>query len=147
DTRQFASGGITRIEVIKAPTPDRDGDAIGGIINVVSRSAFQRSGRELEVEVGGVYSDLPNKWGHEVDAKYSDIFSVGGGDRNFGVSLSLGSYRTNRYSQNRDMDWVQVTPANNPTLGLDQYGVPVWFMEASHWEYNTRITDTNTINA
>ena len=133
--------------MIKAPTPDRDGDAIGGIINVVSRSAFQRSGREFTVETGGVYSDLPEKWGHEFDLKYSDIFSIGGGDRNLGVSLSLGSYKTNRYSLNRDMDWVQVTPANNPTLGLDQYDEPVWFMEASHWEYNTRVTDTNTINA
>jgi len=147
DTRQLAAGGITRIEVVKAPTPDRDGDAIGGIINVVSRSAFQRSGRELDIEAGGVYSDLPEKWGHEIDAKYSDIFSVGGGDRNLGVSLSLGNYRTNRYSLNRDMDWVQVTPENNPSLGLDQYDEPVWFMEASHWEYNTRVTDTNTINA
>lgn len=147
DTRQLAAGGVTRIEVIKAPTPDRDGDAIGGIINVVSRSAFQRSGRELSFESGGVYSDLPEKWGHEFDLKYSDIFSVGGGDRNLGVSVSLGSYKTNRYSLNRDMDWVQVTPENNPTLGLDQYDKPVWFMEASHWEYNTRVTDTNTISA
>jgi TonB-dependent receptor len=146
DTRQFAAGGITRIEVIKAPTPDRDGDAIGGIINVVSRSAFQRSGRQFDVETGGVYSDLPEKWGHELDAKYSDIFSIGGGDRNLGVSVSLGSYRTNRYSLNRDMDWVQVTPENNPELGLDQYDKPVWFMESSHWEYNTRVTDTNTLN-
>jgi TonB-dependent receptor len=147
DTRQLAAGGITRIEVIKAPTPDRDGDAIGGIINVVTRSAFQRAGRELEVDAGGVYSDLPEKWGHQFDAKYSDIFSIGGGDRNLGVSVALGSYKTNRYSQNRDMDWVMVTPENNPTLGLDKYDQPVWFMEASHWEYNTRVTDTNTINA
>lgn len=147
DTRQLAAGGITRIEVIKAPTPDRDGDAIGGIINVVTRSAFQRSGREFVVEAGGVYSDLPEKWGHQFDAKYSDIFSIGGGDRNLGVSVALGSYKTNRYSLNRDMDWVQVTPANNPSLGLDRYDHPVWFMESSHWEYNTRVTDTNTINA
>jgi TonB-dependent receptor len=146
DTRQFAAGGVTRIEVIKAPTPDRDGDAIGGIINVVTRTAFERSGRELEIEAGGVYSDLPKKWGHALDAKYSDIFSIGGGDRNFGVSASLSSYRTNRYSLNRDMDWVQVTPSNNPSLGLGQAGKPVWFMEASHWEYNTRVTDTNTLN-
>lgn len=147
NTRQFAAGGITRIEVIKALTPDRDGDAIGGIINVVSRSAFQRSGREFEFDAAGVYSDLPEKWGHAFDLKYSDIFSIGGGDRNLGVSLSLGSYKTDRYSLNRDMDWVQATPENNPSLGLEQYDQPVWFMESSHWEYNTRVTETNTANA
>lgn len=146
DTRQLAAGGITNIEVIKAPTPDRDGDAIGGIINVVSRTAFQRDGREISLSAGGVYSDLPEKWGHELEARYSDIFSIGGGEKNFGISATLSSYRTNRYSLNRDMDWIQVTPELNPELGLDQYNRPVWFMESSHWEYDTRVTDTNTFN-
>ncbi|MDX3899354.1 MAG: TonB-dependent receptor [Sphingobium sp.] len=143
---QFSGDGITNIEVIKAPTPDRDGDAIGGIVNVVTRSAFQRSGRQISVDVGGIYSDLPEKFGHAVTAQYSDIFSVGGGDRNFGVSATISSYQTDRYSLNRDMDWVQATPANNPPLNLGQYSDPVWFMEASHWEYDTRVTKTLTGN-
>jgi hypothetical protein len=42
--RNMAADGVTTIEVIKAPTPDRDGDAIGGIVNLVSRNAFQREG-------------------------------------------------------------------------------------------------------
>ena len=143
---QFSGDGITNIEVIKAPTPDRDGDAIGGIINVVTRSAFQRSGRHVELDVGAVYSDLPDAWGHRVTAQYSDIFSIGGGDRNFGVSGTISSYQTDRYSLNRDMDWVQVTPENNPQLNLSQYDDPVWFMESSHWEYDTRVTQTTTAN-
>jgi len=143
---QFSGDGITNIEVIKAPTPDRDGDAIGGIINVVTRSAFQRSGRAIEVDVGGVYSDLPDAWGSRVTAQYSDIFSIGGGDRNFGVSGTISNFQTDRYSLNRDMDWVQVTPANNPQLNLDANGDPIWFMESSHWEYDTRVTQTTTAN-
>lgn len=145
-TSQFAADGISTIEVIKAPTPDRDGDAIGGIVNVKTRTAFERSGREIKVEAGGVYSDLPEKWGHEVSAKFSDIFSIGGGDRNLGISATIANYRTNRYSQNRDMDWVMVTPANDPALNLAQYNKPVWFMESSHWEYDTRVTKTTTAN-
>jgi TonB-dependent receptor len=143
---QFSGDGITTIEVIKAPTPDRDGDAIGGIVNVVTRSAFQRSGRQVSVDVGGIYSDLPEKFGHAVTAQFSDLFSIGGGDRNFGVSATISSYQTDRYSLNRDMDWVQVTPANNPKLNLGQYSDPVWFMESSHWEYDTRVTKTLTGN-
>lgn len=143
---QFSGDGITNIEVIKAPTPDRDGDAIGGIVNVVTRSAFQRSGERIKLDVGGIYSDLPDKFGHALDAQYSNIFSIGGGDRNFGVSGTISSYQTDRYSLNRDMDWVQVTPANNPELNLSGNSQPVWFMEASHWEYDTRITKTTTGN-
>jgi len=145
-TSQLAAGGITKIEVIKAPTPDRDGDAIGGIINVVTRSAFERSGLDLQVNVGGTYNDLSENWGHAIEAQYSDIFSIGGGEDNLGVSINVSSYETDRFSLNRDMDWVQVTPENNPELGLDQSGAPVWFMESSHWEYNTRVTKTNTVN-
>lgn len=145
-TAQFAADGIANIEVIKAPTPDRDGDAIGGIVNVISRSAFERSGREIKVAGGSVYSDLPEKFGHTASLKFSDIFSVGGGDRNLGISATLSNHRTNRYSLNRDMDWVVVTPENNPALGLDKYDEPVWFMESSHWEYDTRVTKTTTAN-
>lgn len=72
----FSADGVSNIEVIKAPTPDRDGDAIGGIINVVSRSAFERSGRQIKVDAAGVYSDLPEKWGYAFSAQYSDIFST-----------------------------------------------------------------------
>ena len=147
DTRQLAADGISNIEVIKAPTPDRDGDAIGGIINVISRSAFERSGREVKVSAGGVYSDLPESWGHSASLQYSDLLSIGGGDRNLGISATVSSYRTDRASRNRDMDWVRVTPENNPELGLAQYDRPVWFMESSHWEYDSRVTDTVTANA
>lgn len=146
NTTQFGADGVSTIEVIKAPTPDRDGDAVGGIVNVITRSAFERSGQEIHLSAGGVYSDLPDKWGHALSATYLNLFSIGGGDRNLGVSATVSSYSTDRYSLNRDMDWVQVTPSNNPQLNLGGYTDPVWFMEASHWEYDTRETDTNTAN-
>lgn len=61
-TNQLSADGISNIEVIKAATPDRDGDAIGGIINVISRSAFQRDGRSFDFTGSGVYYDKNEKW-------------------------------------------------------------------------------------
>lgn len=145
-TSDFSADGISNIEVIKAATPDRDGDAIGGIINVVTRSAFERSGQRINIEAAGVYSDLPEELGYSVSANYSDIFALGGDMKNFGVSVSVGSYKIDRSSFNRDMDWVQVTPDNNPELDLAQYDEPVWFMESSHWEIDKQITKVNTAN-
>jgi TonB-dependent receptor len=145
-TGDFSADGISNIEVIKAATPDRDGDAIGGIINVVTRSAFERSGQRIDIEAAGVYSDLPEELGYSVSANYSDIFALGGDMNNFGVSVSVGSYEIDRSSYNRDMDWVQVTPDSNPELELGQYGEPVWFMESSHWEIDRQITKVNTAN-
>jgi len=142
DPRQLAADGVTFIEVIKAPTPDRDGDAVGGIINVVSRSAFQRDGREIKIKAAGTLNNISDNWGHSASLSFSDLFDVSGGDKNLGISFTLSSYDTDRYSLNSDQDWIQVTPANNPTLNLGQYNAPVWFMEANHWEYDTRQTRT-----
>ncbi len=144
--RQLAADGVTKIEVIKAPTPDRDGDAVGGIVNMVSRSAFQRQGREMSVDISGVLNEEPNNWGHSGKFSFSDIFSVNGEENNLGISFTLSTYDTDRYSRNADMDWVQVNADTNPELNLDTFGQPVWFMESTHFEYDTRTTLTNTLS-
>jgi len=139
NTRNISGDGITNIEVIKAPTPDRDGDAIGGMVNVVTRTAFQRDGRAMSLRLDTTLNDLPNKWGYGGSFHFSDLYSVGGGQKNLGLSFTLSHHKTDRYSVNADIDWIQVTPANNPTLNLPT-DRPVWFMEATHWEYDTRVT-------
>ena len=63
DTKFLVADGITNIEVMKAVTPDRDGDAIGGIINIVSRTAFQRDGRDFKLVASRSYNAASNKWG------------------------------------------------------------------------------------
>lgn len=144
--RQLAADGVTNIEVIKAPTPDRDGDAIGGIVNLVSRSAFQREGRSVKVKAAAVLNEEPGNWGESLTLSYSDLLSVGGGERNLGVSFTLSSYDTDRYSRNADQDWIQVDPETNPELNLGGYDRPVWFMESTHFEHDTRKTKTQTLS-
>ena len=144
--RQLAADGVTKLEVIKAPTPDRDGDAVGGIINMVSRSAFQRRGREMSLDVSAQLNEEPGNWGHSGKFSFSDILSVNGEQNNLGISFTLSRYDTDRYSRNADQDWVQVTPENNPQLNIESYNEPVWFMESTHFEYDTRTTLTNTLS-
>ncbi len=144
--RVLAADFVSLVEVIKAPTPDRDGDAIGGIVNLVSRTAFERAGRETNVMVGGTFNSLSNDARPNVQFDYSDSFSVRGDERNLGASFSLSHFRTDRYSQNADQDWVQVDPATNPQLGLGGSSGPVWFMESTHFEHDTRTTDTTTVS-
>src|SRR6185295_13117050 len=76
NSRNLVADGVANIEVIKAATPDRDGDAIGGIINVVSRSAFQRDGRELRISGSKTYQSLRDNWGYNTKASYSDIYGI-----------------------------------------------------------------------
>lgn len=144
--RQMAADGVTNIEVVKAPTPDRDGDAIGGIVNLVTRSAFQREGREIKLKLGASLNSVPDKWGSSINFSYSDILSVGEGENNLGISFSVARYDTDRYSLNADMDWVQVTPGgDNAYLNLPT-DKPVWFWESTHFEYDNRETENYSIS-
>jgi len=144
--RQLAADGVTNIEIVKAPTPDRDGDAIGGIVNLVSRSAFQREGREQKLSLGASLNELNNDWGYSTKYSFSDLFSVGDGENNLGISFTLSAYETDRYSENADQDWIQVTPELNPELNLGGYDEPVWFMESTHFEHATKTTKTYTLS-
>ncbi len=137
--RHLVADGVTNIEVMKAVTPDRDGDAIGGIINVVSRNAFQRDGREYRLSATASYNDLSETWGYNARATFSDIFGVMGREKNLGISFTATKYRTDRYSENADIDWVVVNPATNPTLNLTQ---KTKFLEASHIERAYKETES-----
>jgi TonB-dependent receptor len=53
---QASLNNIETIEVTKAPTPDMDADSIGGNVNIVSKSAFDRNQpRTIAYSVGGVW--------------------------------------------------------------------------------------------
>ena len=98
--RQLSADSVTLVEVIKAPTPDRDGDAIGGIVNLVSRTAFERRGREMNLMLGGTLNSLSNRRRvPNVQFNFSDIFSIRGGDRNPAPASGLAHYQTERYSK------------------------------------------------
>lgn len=142
--RDLMADGISNIEVIKAATPDKDGDAIGGIVNIVSRTAFQREGREVRLVGTGSFNDQSHRWGYNARATFSDIFSVGGNEKNLGLSLTLSKYTTDRYSENYDIDWERVTPALFPALNLP---APTKFLEASHFERSFRTAYTHGVSA
>lgn len=73
------------IELTKAVTPDMDGDAIGGSINLKTKTAFSQEGRLFNVSAEGVYNDFSEKWGHKLGLTYGQRFA---GDK-WGFVLSL----------------------------------------------------------
>lgn len=94
----LATYNLERVELIKAPTPDMDADAIGGFVNLVSKKAFDRPpGRYISFSLGTLFYDRPGD-SPERDAPgldmatlgYSEVFSVFGGENNLGVSLNAG---------------------------------------------------------
>ena len=110
------ANAITNIEIIKAPTPDMDGDAVGGIVNLVTKSAFDRAGRSVELNVGMDYVRLREKFVPHVDFGFSDLLLNG----KLGVSFSSSYYKGDEGFDNIDMDWLPSSSnqPQNKDLGL-----------------------------
>ncbi len=79
---------VERLEVIKSPTPDMDGDSIGGAVNMVSKTGFDTKGRFVRVSVGATYRPLDERMTglpYNYAVSYSESF---GGK--LAVSLNFG---------------------------------------------------------
>ncbi|MBI4622607.1 MAG: TonB-dependent receptor [Verrucomicrobia bacterium] len=97
EMEQVSLGNIETIEVTKAPTPDMDGASIGGSVNLVTKSAFDRAGGRLITFGFGVttqpgYMGPAAKWkqpingyGPSANLTYQDIV---GEKRNIGITLT-----------------------------------------------------------
>ncbi|MDP3071847.1 MAG: TonB-dependent receptor [Opitutaceae bacterium] len=140
---QLNADAVANIEVVKAATPDRDGDALGGIINVISRSAFQREGRTVEFAVGGLYYDKREKWNYNASLNYLDIFSVAGGTKNLGLGVNVAWAETSRDYDNLDKDYAVLRPDFEPALRLT---APLYFHTNAAPQTNYRETTSESIN-
>lgn len=79
---------VAAIEVVKAVTPDYDANAVGGNINIVTPTAFDRADPFTFVTGRGSYNDKSGKTGLGGSATHGQRF---GSDGQFGIVVA-GSY-------------------------------------------------------
>jgi hypothetical protein len=85
----IGSDFIESMELIKSPTPDMDADAIGGTVNLKSRSGFDLAARRITYALGIIQGF--ERYPAPIPAAsfaYSDVLGVFGGRRNLGISFS-----------------------------------------------------------
>lgn len=115
----IGSSQIAQLEVLKTVTPDLDGNSIGGTINIVTASAWDREDNFTSVtaEVGQVDRAGGETYGLEVS--WSDVLNA---ERTIGLSLSA-SYN-NRPFQVDELEsrWFEV---NNIFLPVVAQFVPI----------------------
>jgi TonB-dependent receptor len=101
---------VAAIEVVKAVTPDYDANAIGGSINLVTPTAFDRADPFTFATVRGTYNEKSDKFGYGGSAMHGRRF---GPDGQFGAVL--GASYLKRYI---DSDLAEPTGyvAVSPTL-------------------------------
>jgi len=131
---------IEQIEVTKVLTPDMDGDAIGGTVNIITKKASSEI-PEIDATLAGGYNDLrqtPN---------YRAQFSYGQRYKKFGFQFN-GSYYKNKYGSD-NMEFVY---AKGPLWGstgdsIDNYYVHYREFQLRHYDITrTRIGLTSTLD-
>jgi len=97
---------VSAIEVVKAITPDMEGNAVGGSINVVSHSAFDRPEDFLFATVQAGYNEKSGNVPYGGSVVYGSRF---GENEDFGL-VAAASYFKRRFETNlvEGIDWVDV---------------------------------------
>ncbi len=108
----YPAESLARVELMKSVTPDMEGDAIGGSINLVSRRAFDLSERVFKLNLGGAYNNQQQNWDKQVNFEYADRF---GPEGRLGVYSSINHYRSDRGYHTSSISY-QVDAANNVNI-------------------------------
>lgn len=77
---------ISSVEVVKALPADRDADAFGGLVNLVTRTAFDLPGRSINGKVEYRLNGLRKDDGLAFNLNYSDVVNAA---RTLGISAGL----------------------------------------------------------
>lgn len=88
---------IAALEVTKALTPDMDGDAIAGNINIRTQSALDRDGPTFRMSLGAGQFDLGDGDNQRANATLGNRF---GTDGNIGVLVSASGSKAGRFTDN-----------------------------------------------
>ena len=88
---KVSTNSIESIEVIKAQLPEMDADAIGGTINLKTKSGFDRRGRDLRWAAGTNIYPERSVFEPSASLAYSNVF---GRERRLGLAFNLSYNRT-----------------------------------------------------
>ncbi len=97
---QMGTGNLESVELVKAPQPQQDANAVAGFVNLVSRRAFDVPGRRITV-TGGTMWRKRGFSGSPFEDKadnldifsfaYSDVFDTFGERKNLGIAFNAGT--------------------------------------------------------
>lgn len=119
---------LGEIEVVKAITPNMDGDAVGGVVNFGLRSA--PAGGMGRISVGAGLNDQTSAfdaYGNEI-LDVSSVWANRFSDNRLGVLVDGAWFRTSRQSKLREFDYVGLTETiegqhtNDYDLVRDRFG-------------------------
>ncbi|MBI2497414.1 MAG: TonB-dependent receptor, partial [Opitutae bacterium] len=153
----FSGSMYEQIEIVLGQTPDKRADSLGGQINLKTRSPLaMRENRRINYNLSGrlfpSFADrtvplADHPFNSDVSVSYTEIYSVGGGTRNLGLTFSA-SYQN--VVNSIDYDFNQYENTTNPIANFRDYdkrsGINSRFISAFSARADYRLTDRTTVS-
>jgi len=89
------------IELSKAITPDMDGDAIGGSVNLITKNGFDYDGRKMNLKVAGGQRTMRGKNTGMMAFNFADQLM----NNKLGVIVSTSYENNDMHTDNIEMEW------------------------------------------
>lgn len=106
------SDALAAIEVTKVPTPDMDGEGLGGQVNIRTKSPFEADGLAASVTAQGQYADQSGHYSSKFNGYISQRF---GADNQYGILISP-TWQSRKFgSYNFETGGAWVSPEDNGT--------------------------------
>lgn len=109
---------LAALEVSKVLTADKDGEGLGGVVNIKTKSPFDNAGFAAQASAQAIYSNLTEQFGSKFDASASNLFANG----KAGLLVSATWQKRKFGSQNFEID-------DGWTLRNAPGGVPAYFLQ------------------
>lgn len=128
------SSAVARIDVLKSFTADIDGQAIGGSLNLITRSAFKQRRNFFSLDAAYGFMDYrdqgPDNVGpsYRFDGTYSTKF---GSDNQFGILVSGSYFKRDTYV---------ISPTNSGTA-------PFYFYDANQKPLTGQVTNADVLSS
>lgn len=120
---------IEFIEISKVLTPDMDGDAIAGSVNIITKTV-QSETPEIKATIAGGYNNLRGTGNGNLQ------FSFGQRKNKFGFQVDGSYYQNNQGADNLEFDYVKGPFWSDTTSGVDNIHMQYTEMQLRY--YKTR---------
>ncbi len=106
---------VGSLEVNKTLTPEMDADAIGGSVNIVTKSSRDYLGRKVRGTLAGGLNMINDKGNSQAGLTYADTFGK------WGITVSGNYSRTNRATHNNKFDYSEQDVNGVEQLTLEEF--------------------------
>lgn len=103
---------LAAIEVTKVPTPDMDGEGLGGQVNIRTKSPFEADGLAASFTAQGQYADQSGEYSKKFNGYVSQRF---GADKQYGFLIAPTWQERKFGSHNFETGGAWVSPEDNGT--------------------------------